>query len=413
VGYARIEKQLRPLLIYLEALSNEEGLRADNSIEHHDYGELVLSSTLLTMQEVRDFISSIMNHKKVILPGDASVDVTGDNADGYFLNSKADYAYVWNAWPFYYAGFNIPQTRVNNGYRILAKRGSPTFPDTTTAISRFAKLSGNMYDYSSSPKLIIILPDFRARISGMRKMGRKITLSGEFRSLPKNKVVAKFYLSEGSRSFQSGDLNFDESGSVVLDCDFDPESILACILGDNEEIVDAREFNIKWQYEKSDIIVETPNEKIEELIVRGENENVEFKQQPGDDFLETFVSYANAGGGMILLGVNKYGQLSGYDPGDMDSFRDKITCRILSNIIPSTIKFQLQKAEFEGSSLDQSKKKVVVITVFKGKQRPYYLRDRGIMMRHGGTDSWITPSELDEIYADKNRSDRGIPWGSL
>jgi hypothetical protein len=399
-----IDGGLRPLMSKIELLykGSTENTGDGSGKYVEEYNDIILVAYKISIDAFLGLLSSISSERRGFYLPDNQIrlDVT-ENAEYYLLNSKSHYGYGYHQWPCCYATFHLPQLRINANYQIVAKRGLPVYPDIYSAITVFLNLSSKLEHHHTLNELIIIIPDFRARIEKVRISGNKITLAAEAKTVPLSAITAKMYLAKDMKTFQSGDLKFDLSSTTVsCQADFAPEEVTACILDENDDILDLREHHLNWSHYNPDIVVEAPSAQIEELIKRGESEDVEFKREPGNDFLESFVSFANSRGGMILLGVDNNGKIVGYDE-DLDKLRDKITGKVLSNIQPGTIKFTLQRVEFESSSLDDKKQPIIVITVYEGSSKPYYLRDKGILIRHGATDSWITPSELDEIYAKR------------
>ncbi len=56
-------------------------------------------------------------------------------------------------------------------------------------------------------------------------------------------------------------------------------------------------------------------DKLIELIKKGENEKVEFKEKFDRETIETISAFANTSGGVILIGVTDEGKIKGIDIG--------------------------------------------------------------------------------------------------
>ena len=54
---------------------------------------------------------------------------------------------------------------------------------------------------------------------------------------------------------------------------------------------------------------------IEQLIRKGESEAVEFKENFGEDVIESLCAFANTDGGMVLVGVSDGGEIKGFQLG--------------------------------------------------------------------------------------------------
>ncbi len=407
VCYINVQGIPRPLMAKLELFYKDDAAHERNE-STNDYGDFVMCSYKLNMDSVLSMLSSIASANSFDPPDKRPKLSFTQNADCYLLNSKSQHAWGYHQWPYLYATFKIPEFQINASYQVLAKRGLPLYPDMYVGITEFLGLSSSIGHYSNMYQMIVVVPDFKARIDRLVISGKKVSLTVESKSAPLENLVAKIYLAKGRQSYQSEDLSLSSS-VVSTEVDFEPDIVTACILDNRDDVLDLREHHLDWTQYNEDVIVEMPSNQIIELIQRGENEKIEFKQTAGEDFLEPVVSFANAEGGMILLGVDNYGKIVGYNE-DVDKLRDKLASRIRSNIQPSNIKFSVQRVELEGQTLDDKKQVVIAITIYSGQSKPYYLRDKGILIRHGASDRAITPAELDEIYARRGNNNNRSPW---
>jgi len=79
-------------------------------------------------------------------------------------------------------------------------------------------------------------------------------------------------------------MELDSSSTISCEPEFTPEEVTACILGDNDEVLDYQEHHLNWSHYNPGIVVENPASQIEERIRRGEDEYVKFKREPRSDF---------------------------------------------------------------------------------------------------------------------------------
>lgn len=413
IAYAKIQNELKPYWAKIEVLYKDEEMQPKDVPVKYDYGDLVIVSHILTSNDVLTLLESIRDNKIGTTPDGIQLKIE-DNAESHFLYSKVSHGYIHHPWPGNYLVMNLPRVIFDQNL-ILGKKGLPYFPDAYTAVNKFLELNYTLSQSMSVSQIVISLPDYRARISNVVISGKKVSVIIENKAVAPKQLIGKVYIGDaGMRSYQSDDLRFDESKTVSCEVDFEPDIVSVCILDESDNMIDGRDINLRWIDYTQGTKVESPVYQIEELLKRGENENVEFKVKPGDEFLETIASFANTSGGTILLGVEDSGRAIGYDE-DIGKLRDKITNRISSNIDPPQIKFQLQRIELEDENIEEDRKKVIMmITVFKGENRPYSLRDRGILVRRGATDRWIARADLDEIYADKNKGNQpGYPYSIM
>ncbi len=123
--------------------------------------------------------------------------------------------------------------------------------------------------------------------------------------------------------------------------------------------------------------------KIEEIIQCGENDQVEFKKSTGvlHAAFETVCAFLNSKGGVVLIGVTDDGRIVGQDVAD--GTKQEIASHI-TKIEPSAqslIEVKYWSVENE--------KKVICITVNKGKHCPYTYDGRAFC-RNESTTSRMT-----------------------
>ncbi|MGI0014546.1 MAG: hypothetical protein ACREBU_14060, partial [Nitrososphaera sp.] len=81
-------------------------------------------------------------------------------------------------------------------------------------------------------------------------------------------IAAKIYMSDGKSSFQPPDLVFDESRSLTCEASFEPEVIHAYIVDSKNEILDARDIDLRHSYYTSDTRIETPSLQVVEISTK-------------------------------------------------------------------------------------------------------------------------------------------------
>ena len=104
-------------------------------------------------------------------------------------------------------------------------------------------------------------------------------------------------------------------------------------------------------------------EKIKQLIAQGENLALEFKREDvtADSVAKEMVAFANAGGGILLIGIEDDGQLSGILNAKIDEAWAVNIAR--NNIIPAL--------NIMTSFVKVDEKNILLIEVPKGKDKPY------------------------------------------
>ena len=142
---------------------------------------------------------------------------------------------------------------------------------------------------------------------------------------------------------------------------------------------------------------------IEEMLA-GESKNVEFKvERPKDSikYIKSVVAFANGSGGYILFGVDDLGRVVGIPKEKIFSEIDAITTAISDSCEPVIV------PDVYLQTIDE--KTIIVVEINAGRQRPYYIKAKGIVdgtyIRVSGT-SRLAGRELtaDMYYEDEGRS---------
>lgn len=108
-----------------------------------------------------------------------------------------------------------------------------------------------------------------------------------------------------------------------------------------------------------------PLEELQRLILRGENDTVDFKQrvtQP-QKIARTLVSFANTRGGMLLVGVKDSGYISGIDPEE-----EKHILALAAEHYcdpPVTLHYE---------EIESDRRTVLVVTVPESNQKPHFAK---------------------------------------
>lgn len=129
-----------------------------------------------------------------------------------------------------------------------------------------------------------------------------------------------------------------------------------------------------------------------------ETESVELKGNVIDDLEKEVVAFLNIHSGVIYIGVDKKGDITGVD--DYDNLVLKIIDRLKNNIAPSIMGL------FEVNVLTYEDKHYLEIEVASGIEKPYYIKKygmspRGCSIRIGTQASPMTQKEIDNMYSKK------------
>lgn len=126
-----------------------------------------------------------------------------------------------------------------------------------------------------------------------------------------------------------------------------------------------------------------------EIISKGESPYIEFKEEKikPNDLAGEIVSFANMEGGTIIIGVSDEGVIKGVSIEDIE---EKIMNICRNNCIPNIIPI------YKEIVVDNAK--VVVLTIPKGANKPYYTVENKYYVRVGTTKRIASREELMRLF---------------
>ena len=351
-----------------------------------DYGNFVLIENLISIDALVEIIEK--------LPVTGTTSITFGQYDvlfqieslqnGYKFDSGREYLNIeWFFERYHFYGKNQ-----HYSLEPIVAIDLPIFPDSRAAIEKYVGIDlsqSHMYG------VIVCLPNYAARIEeiniGSKEMGIKVKPRAEELS----NIVGKIYCRKNGEISQR-DIVF-KTETATVEVGFMPEHFsLAIISKVNGEIIDTRRFYSSWELPKG-ITLDIPEYQLIEIIKRGETETVEFKEDVGktEEFAESAAAFANAKGGLMILGVDDHSNIKGLEHRDYEG--------IINNILRSRcepqVDYKLEKRQVE-------EKEVLIIRILEGKDKPYTIRERGVYIRANATDRIATRFELDKFYENKH-----------
>ena len=133
---------------------------------------------------------------------------------------------------------------------------------------------------------------------------------------------------------------------------------------------------------------------IDNLLMQGESEQLEFKAHFDENIVaKNVTAMLNGHGGTILVGVNEEKTVVGVSP-NIDA--KKLLYSLMNKIRPS--------APIDVQSVGYDAKKVILINVWEGAQKPY-LYEGSIYQKIGSVGIVATPESVGKMLADRKKSD--------
>ena len=127
-----------------------------------------------------------------------------------------------------------------------------------------------------------------------------------------------------------------------------------------------------------------------------ESENIEYKSQMVNDIYKEVIAFANTDGGIIYIGIDDNGNLTGID--NVDETYTRLTNGIRDAIAPDVtmfVRYVLQE------------NKVIQIEVGEGSYKPYYLKAKGmkptgVYVRQGASSVQASPDQIRRMIKDSD-----------
>jgi predicted HTH transcriptional regulator len=178
-----------------------------------------------------------------------------------------------------------------------------------------------------------------------------------------------------------------------------PRNMIVVLLSRlNGDVIDEWFFN-ETQGNNIGVEISVAEQDLENLVTLGESETVEFKRKrpTPEELTLTICAFANTHGGRLLIGVTDSAEVIGCDDARID---DWITNCLRSHCDPTP--------RFRVISTEVRSKRVIVIEIPEGVDKPYTLREKGIYVRSGATSRSALRHEIERLVGQQQS--RGGLW---
>ncbi len=361
------------------------------SNETYRYPNCIVARRCSKTEEFVEFLETLVSNATLHIKDAIEVPFDGNFSPNPFNEYVESNNEIFGLeWP---ANVFLFDSNIREGYfpgEPFAALDAPLFPGprevlrvwTGVDVSRYSQFMGS---------IVLLLPNYKARIEELRLDSNNLTVRIRTGEDSARDILGKLYCEElGGRVIQK-DIDF-ETDSTTVPIGFLPDSWQVYIMAKGTEgIIDFRRVYASWANLPTDVSIDVGPADIEEFLRRGENEQVEFKQDVSkkpQEFLETLISFANTEGGFVFVGVDDNGVPLGFhDP----KFEEWIQNLLDSHCEPRPA-VGVEKKELH-------EKTIYVVRVAEGKNKPYNLRNRGIFVRAGSTNRPASRIEIDNMYA--------------
>jgi len=359
-----------------------------------DYGNFRIVEGLLSLEEAKTVLSNVVDKDSLCFPGLPEIEIQASlhpSSPTYFHHS-GDRRFPL-VFPYREFNFSVEQEFKGDSHELLYATSLPFFPSGVAAIESY--LSTRLGDNSQySGILSVLAPDYRGKLHKVRIGTNSIQveilcLAGS----SEKDLIGKLFVRYYSGISITTDLNFTDCKASAEIRDFPRDLDVVLLSRKDGELVDRRTYLAGSHYVVEGVIIEAPEQDIEQMIQLGESETVEFKQEippRREEIAIGATALANRRGGRILLGVADDSSIRGCR---LDKPKDKIT-NILRSYCSPPLHVSIDEVQIQNVP-------VIVLTIPEGTDKPYEVKDKGVYIRVGATTRLANRYELDEMYNGK------------
>lgn len=293
----------------------------------------------------------------------------------------------WTDWPSDIFNIELQVGVGQPSYDPLVAADFPYYPRLEHVLWQvFGLRNSNWLNYFRG-LVVVVLPDFRVRISKLTIALGYMKVDFESVFLRPEELVAQVYVENSARLLAQKTVNPDKF-SLEVDLDDRPTfASVALVSKRTGEMLHIKSFEEGRGWQDPDVICETSQQEIEQMLLVGESETLEFKERiekgTHSKLAKTAVAFANTKGGTIVIGVDNDHQVVGCETKGLG---DMVTNVLRSHCDPPPT--------IETEVVQYLDKPVFLVKVSQSRDRVHTLKDRGPFIRANGTNRAPTADEL-------------------
>lgn len=372
----------------LQVLHRKEESISD---ETYRYPNCIVAKRSLSVDELIAMVEDLVTNAKLRINGVQEIPLEGYFSQipwfDYMPTGEEPFKLSWPANTFVFE----PKIKSGLPNEPFVTLDAPLFAGSWEVLRVWTGVDVSRYNQFVG-SLLFILPNYSARIEELRLTSGSLAIEIREGETSIQKIIGKLYCEKLGSNVLQKDISFDQSATTIP-LDFIPDWWHFYILSkDTGEILDLRKVHATWETLPRGVVVEVGSGDIEEILGRGENEHVEFKQdiKRSEEFVETIVAFANTAGGSIFVGVDDSSKVVGvFD----QKFEERVYNQLRDTCEPMP-EIKIEKVELQ-------EKTIYVVNVAVGKDKPYNYKNRGFFVRSGSTDRLISRMEIDRFYQER------------
>jgi hypothetical protein len=295
----------------------------------------------------------------------------------------------WSQWPA-----DIFELEPNNVYgqnwppdQPLIQMNAPYYPSLEHVLFDVLGIRVQGWTHYLRGQVMIVLPDFRARISKLTVALKYLRAEVDCAFLPVPDLMMKTYAESRTALLVHATTRLQEP-FVQFDLLDRPSFVgTALICASTGDILDERTFREGVSSREPNVVVEPVTTEIEQLLLTGEGETVEFKEKldpSSSRLVKTAVAFANTRGGTVVFGVDDDQRSVGCD---VQGMAERITSILRSRCDPPP-QFTTKVVKHEG-------KELFLVQIAESSATVHVVKELGPFIRANRSNRTPTSHELE------------------
>lgn len=373
-----------------------------------DYGRVQLRSTSFTAPDLLSRLAAFFEKGRLPI-GDIEL---GFNTQNCWIRETFTRSYSeYHEWPGHLYQIGSAETS-NIAFEPLVARNLSPYFDIRDAIQSWIGVPVANSD-SRFRQFLLFVPCFDARLDTLEFSDGNLKVKTSFAA---DKLQIAILATDGAQTVRvSKPLEIEQQFALMPN----PTSLQVFLVNEYSEILDSFAEDEHWTTRHRVIFAGTayPTELMA-MVRGGETDRVEFKEfirledkKKSNDIVKAVISFANAAGGTILIGVTDDAEIVGIDSNiphnkdKADTFADDYY-----RGIRELLKLKLNRIpQIETHTEKFGDKAIFVIQVQEGSAKPYFnVQTREIFIRRGGSD--VRPDPDTELRGMLTGRAVGLDW---
>jgi hypothetical protein len=319
------------------------------------------------------------------------------------IGSKSRWSHSeWSPWPADVFTFEPPGGQSWPPDEPLIAVHEPYYPSFEHVLSDFFAIRTQSWTNYLRGQVVMVLPDFRARISKLTIALTSLRAELECPVLKPADLVLKIF-AESSMGRLAHKTIQPETTIVEVDLTDKPSAVnLALVSKATAETLHEKTFREGVSWREPDVVVEDSQPEIEQFLLTGESETVDFKEKLDkgrpEKIARAVAAFANTKGGTVVFGVDDDHNVVGCEVRGMS---DTIT-NIIRNYCDPPPAFTINAVNRDG-------KELLLVHVSESPSTVHLVKDLGLFIRANGTNRAPTSHEFQILLRRRGIAETGLP----